>query len=206
MLSPNRGKGRTVIESVLVQIRQVLSRSPFRHVFLGIDASGFTSYSTQLAILFDDLGIENHDISAMSVHPRDALARMLVADVVVGSVGSLVDVVGQFSAHPFVIQILSRHEDSVSSWLRDDDAAMRHDANVSLYYFIGSWIDASAIPAGLSNVEISDKLSAHLASSDRSSFPSSAYTGNCDENRVSAACRMFLGSEKSSQQFAHSAG
>ena len=129
---------------------------------MGIDASGFASDSTQLTILFDDLGIENHEISVMSVRPRDALARMLVADVVMGGVGSLVDVVGQFSAHPFVIQILSQHEDSVSSWLRDGDAAMRHNTNVSLYYFIGSWIDASAIPAGKSNVEISDKLSAFI--------------------------------------------
>lgn len=196
VLLSSRGKGRTVIESVLVQMRQVLSRSPSRHVFLGIDTSGFASDSTQLTVLFDDLGIENHEISVMSVHPRDALARMLVAEVVVGGVGSLVDVVSQFSAHPFVIQILSQHEDSVSSLLRDGDPAMRHDVNVSLYYFIGSWIDASAIPAGKSNVEISDKLSAHLASSDRSSFPPSAHTGNCDENRVSEACRKHFTGQK----------
>ncbi len=191
-LSPSRDKGRTVIESVLVQMRQVLSRSPSLHVFLGIDASGFASDSTQLTILFDDFGIENHEISVMTVHPRDALARMLVADVVVGYVGSLVDVVGQFSAHPFVIQVLSQHEDSESSLLQDVSVETRQNANASLYFFIGSWIDASAIPAGKSSVEISDKLSAHLASSDRSIFVPSTYSGNCDEKRVLEACRKHF--------------
>jgi hypothetical protein len=192
VLSPCRGKGRTMIESVLVHMRQFLSRSPSRHVFLTIDANCIASDSTQLALLFDDLGIENHEISVMSVHPRDALARMFVADVVVGCVGSLVDVVAQFSAHPFVIQVLSQHEDSVSSLLQNGDAAMCQNANASLHFFIGSWIDASAIPAGKSSVEISDELSAHLASSDRSIFSPSMHSGNCDENHVSEACRKHF--------------
>jgi hypothetical protein len=192
VLSPSRDRGRAAIGNVLVGIRHFLSRGPSRHYFIRDHGSGVVSENARLMTLFNDIGIENYQISLLSVNQRDALTRMLIADVVIGSVGSIVDIVSQFSASPFVIQILYQHEDSAVNMLFDVDAATHHSSSMRFYYFIGSWLDASAIPAGQSNLEISDKLSAYLASSDRLTFLPFTHASNCDENRVFEACRKHF--------------
>jgi GDP-mannose transporter len=193
LLSPLRSSGQAAIQKVLLDLEQVLSEKPSRHIFISSLGSSIAAEILYLSALFTNNGILDFEISSLLTTQRVALAHMLIADIVVGPVGSLVDIVSQFSATPFVIQVLFQHDDSLMEFLLDEDAIISPNHNVSLTYFLDSWIDAAAVPDV--KYAISEKLKKKYSAMSRANF---AFTPrpNCDEKIILEKCRLHFSSSR----------
>ncbi len=173
---------------MLLDLLHFFSARPSRHIFVSSDGSALADEILLLSALFTKSGILHFEISFLLTTQRDALAHMLHANIVVGRVGSLVDIVSQFSVTPFVIQVLYQHDDSIMELLLDEDVRVSHRHNLSFTYFFGSWIDVAAVPGV--KTAISQKFTKHLAAS----AAHSRHRVRCDKQMILNKCRLLLSS------------
>jgi hypothetical protein len=191
LLSPATSGGRALIQSVLLELQQSLSDKPSCHFFVGNNGLGFPSELPRLQSLFKGVGLERFEIASLSIATRGILMRMLTADVVVGAVGSLADIVSQFSAAPIVIEVLQQPDNGVPKWeaTRTENPTHHNDANAS--YFVGSWIDSSVVAAGGLNSTVFEKLNALLLAPDRFETARKIPV-NCNSQAIFSACEAHF--------------
>ena len=191
LLSPFRSSGQAAIQKVLLDLQHFFSARPSRHIFVSSNGSALADEILLLSALFTKNGILHFEISFLLTTQRDALAHMLHANIVVGRVGSLVDIVSQFSATPFVIEVLFQPNDSGL----DEDARVFQHHNLSITYFLGSWIDAAAVPDV--KAAISQKLTRHLAASAARSL----HRVSCDKRVILEKCSLLFASSRNRSCF-----
>ncbi len=190
----SRSNGWALIQNMLLILQKPLSKKPSHHFFVRLKSCGFAPSLMQLQILFDEIRFQEFEISFLPVdNTREALSRMLTADIVIGTVGSLADIVGQFSAKPVVIQILHRHDHNAqnSQMLHHSNFATHDHSNLSSCYFFGSWIDAPVMSQELLNSTVVDELNERF-SITKHLESASATAGDCDSRSILNACESHF--------------
>jgi hypothetical protein len=190
LLSPATSGGRALIQSVLLELQHSLSDKPSCHFFVGNNGLGFPSELARLQSLFQQAGLDRFEISSLPIATRGILMRMLTTDIVVAAVGSLADIVSQFSAAPIVIQVLQQPCNSVPDWeAQTENTTPNNSTNAS--YFVGSWIDSSVVAAGGLNSAVFKKLNTILVAPDRFETARKIPV-NCNSQAIFSACEAHF--------------